>query len=124
MWYPGSVSTEIIPTSGEPSYGQTTALSGRDYGLDFDFIARDGVHLLSLYLDSGELLVGGLPLLPGRFLLDGILHPDRPPGDLLVVADRDVPALGDFGTEAANLLYLTDEDLDTFRGILAGTETP
>jgi hypothetical protein len=111
---------ETLPTTADAAYSQTTALSGQDYQLDFDYVGRDGTHLLNLSRDDGTLLIGGLALLPGRPLLQGFVSDDRPPGDLLVISDRDIPELGDFGSGAAVLAYLTDEDLDQARAILAG----
>lgn len=118
MWYPDPVALEIIPTSADPAYRQTTALSGREYVLDFDYTERDGAHLLSITLDDGIPLVKGLALIPGRLLLQGLRSDDRPPGDLLVIADRDVPEIGDFGSGAAVLVYLTDDELDETRAQL------
>lgn len=106
---------DIIPTSADPAYRQTTALSGREYVLDFDYTERDGTHWLSIALDDGSPLVRGLGLMPGRLLLQGLRSDDRPPGDLLVIADRDVPEIGDFGSGRAVLAYLTDDELDETR---------
>lgn len=119
------MAVDLVPTSSLPAYSQTTALSGRDYTLDFDYVERTNTHVFSISAED-RVLSAGIALLPGRLLLQGLQDEARPPGDLVVVCDRDEPLLGDFGPdadEAAVLLYLTDEDLDSVTESLTGQQT-
>lgn len=113
------MAVEKIPLSKEPAFSQITTLSGRDYRLDFDFIERGGQIVLDLALDDDTRLLSAIALVPSRLLLEGFENIDRPPGDLIVLAAGDSVTPAEIEADTAELFYLTDEDLDRFRDILA-----
>lgn len=113
------MAVEKIPFSKEPAFSQITTLSGRDYRLDFDFIERAGQIVLDLALDDDTRLLSAIALVPSRLLLEGFENIDRPPGDLIVLAAGDTVTPAEIEAGTAELFYLTDEDLDRFRDILA-----
>jgi hypothetical protein len=114
------VALEQIPLSSDPTYSQFTELSGRDYRLDLDFVERAGLIVLNIALDDDTRLISGISLVPGSFLLQGFESEDRPPGDLIVIAEGDSVTLDDIETERAQLFYATDEELDELRAIVPG----
>lgn len=83
-----------IPTSTDPeipAYVQRTTLDGRDYGLTFQWNARDLHWYLSIADADGAPIVTGVRLVLGMDPLRRCADPRRPPGALLLV---DVAGLG------------------------------
>lgn len=80
-----------IPTSpGEPHYRQETELDGAVYQFTFDWNAREGAWYVSLADVTGTPIRSGIRLVPNWPLLRRLRHPNRPPGELIVLDPRGV----------------------------------
>lgn len=104
----------VIPTSTDPEvpfYDQVTALGGSDYRLALRWNARNGTWAFSIATAGGDMILEGIPCLPGLPLWFGILDSRLPPGDLYVI-DRQggqaAPGLHDLGSRVV-LLYSDPE---------------
>jgi hypothetical protein len=89
---------QIIPTSGDAFWTQTTTLDGTPYGLRFAFSAREACFYLDLATTDGEVFAAGRKLVCNWPLLRGCASPLRPPGRLYVLSsttDDSPPALAD-----------------------------
>lgn len=85
----------IVPTGTYPDRQQETQLEGRRYVLRMRWNERAGAWFLDMHTVAGSPIVLGVRLSLSTQPLAGVLHPDRPPGELVVV-DRT-----DSGVEAA-----------------------
>jgi len=93
------------PTASEAHSRQTTALSGVDYIIKFDWSSRIGAWTFDLLLADGTPLLQGAVLVPGWDVMRTLATLGRPPGILAVVTtDGEPPTLD--GLESAQLIYL------------------
>lgn len=95
---------------GQPNTRQTVVLDGLEYVLDLRWSGREERWFLDLYDAAGTLLAGSIKVINGLPLLYKLRGgaPGLPPGELVVLDGRDIPAdpgLEDLG-DAAQLAYV------------------
>lgn len=99
---------------GAPCWTQTTSLDGRDYQMTFDWNQRMGRWMLRLADQDGVAIRSGMILNVDVPLLQGVVDPRRPPGELVVVdtsGSNDLdPGFSDLGTRFV-LAYFSAADL-------------
>ncbi len=100
-------------TAEDDDFTLAVNLDGNAYALGFSYSAASDRWYFDLYVTrAGQapgLIVAGVGVCAGVPLLAAVVHPDKPGGDLLFLADAD-PARDDLGT-AARLLYYDAAEL-------------
>lgn len=79
------------------------------YRFRFVWHERPGAWYLDLATDAGVSIRRAIKLVPGWPLLHRLQHPDRPPGELLLVGPLSAPTLASLG-RTHFLYYLTPAD--------------
>ena len=107
------MTVRVIPTpKGVPSFTMRVTLEQVEYRLDFAWNERDARWFFQLYTSGGDLITSRKVIPDGR-LLDGLVHADRPPGDLVAIdaAQLRTPiGLSDWGDRVV-LAYLEASDV-------------
>ncbi len=101
----------IDPTLSD--FEQETELDGRQFLLRMVFNARNEGWYLSLFDANEDAIRTGIRMVLRWPLLEGVVDPRRPPGDLMLIdlENSDVdPGLGELG-ERVQLVYLEAEDV-------------
>jgi hypothetical protein len=112
--------SQTIPTQGQPYYSLTTRLDGTDYKLEFTYSTRAERFYLDIYSAEDVLLVAGLKLVTGVFLL-GYWHHigGMPPGEIVVTSttsDDTSPSLLELGPGKRCLLtYYPAAEMESLR---------
>lgn len=101
---------------GEPSYTQRVTLEGVEYGLRFDYSAREDRYYLTVQDAAGADLRRGIKVTPNANVLRLYAGASGPPGVVIFVDKRptdaggDAPGFADLGV-SVTLGYLTEADL-------------
>lgn len=107
----------IIPTYSNADYYSRTTLDGRDFNLRFQWNQYESRWALSIFDETGDvLLAGGLKLVCNVPLLRAYHYDERlPPGELVVVdqtLDGSPPGLEDLGEgKRCTLTYASPNSL-------------
>jgi hypothetical protein len=123
------MSVIAIPTeTTKPHWDQVTTLDGVDYQLAFRYNQRENVYYVIFADTLGNIINGGIKIVANWLLLQSVIDPNMPPGELFALStgpNDDPPGYGEMGIGQRVVLYYIERadlqaaGLDTNRDPLA-----
>jgi hypothetical protein len=120
------MTVQLVPTTNNSFYAQTTTLEGTPYLLSFAYSQREDCWYLSIADSNAVDIYNGIKLICNNPLLFKCKDPRRPPGDFVVISsttDIDPPGLNDLVPNAGRcqLMYATSDIIALIKNGTIGT---